>query len=372
MPTPLAVRSIPRAQHLHFVATQPSASFLQCPSWGEVKDEWRSESLGWFDGDALVGAGLALYRPIPKLARYLAYVPEGPLIDWAAEDLGAWLAPMIAHMRGRGAFGVKMGPPVETRRWGAATIKAAISDGSAQRLSDMTPDATSPYAGRAADQLKALGWRPPGEGVGFSAGQPRHVFQVALAGRTEEELLAGFNQLWRRNVKKADKAGVEIRVGGYDDLADFHRLYVVTAARDGFTPRPLSYFQRMWSALTAEDPERLRLYLAHHEDDLVAATTMVRVGTHAWYSYGASSSEKRDVRGSNAVQWRMMRDARAAGADVYDLRGISDTVDGDDPLFGLLQFKLGTGGSAVEYLGEWDLPLNRLLFKAYETYMARR
>jgi lipid II:glycine glycyltransferase (peptidoglycan interpeptide bridge formation enzyme) len=122
----------------------------------------------------------------------------------------------------------------------------------------------------------------------------------------------------------------------------------------------------------AEDPDRLRLYLARHEGDLVAATTMVRVGEHAWYSYGASSTEKRDVRGSNAIQWRMMRDAAAAGATVYDLRGITDTLDPDDPHFGLIQFKLGTGGDAVEYAGEWDLPLNRLLYKAFDLYMSRR
>ena len=45
----------------------------------------------------------------------------------------------------------------------------------------------------------------------------------------------------------------------------------------------------------------------------MAATIMVRVGAHAWYSYGASSTEKRDVRGSNAVQWAMIRAAIAAG-----------------------------------------------------------
>ena len=111
--------------------------------------------------------------------------------------------------------------------------------------------------------------------------------------------------------------------------------------------------------MRAEDPDRIPLCLAHHEGDLVAATIAVRVGSHAWYSYGASSTEKRDVRGSNAVQWAMIRDALAAGAEVYDLRGITDTLDADDPHVGLIQFKVGTGGEAVEYAGEWDLPLDR-------------
>jgi lipid II:glycine glycyltransferase (peptidoglycan interpeptide bridge formation enzyme) len=128
----------------------------------------------------------------------------------------------------------------------------------------------------------------------------------------------------------------------------------------------------MFTALRSEDPDRIRLYLARHADDLVAATTWVRVGTHAWYSYGASSTAKREVRGSNAIQWQMITDALDAKADVYDLRGITDTVDAADPHIGLVQFKVGTGGEVVEYLGEWDLPLNRLLYKAFDVYMSRR
>ena len=104
----------------------------------------------------------------------------------------------------------------------------------------------------------------------------------------------------------------------------------------------------------------------------MASTIWIRVGTHTWYSYGASTTHKREVRGSNAIQWQMIHDSLAAGADVYDLRGITDTLDSDDPHLGLIQFKVGTGGEAVEYAGEWDLPLNRLVYKAFDVYMRRR
>ena len=68
----------------------------------------------------------------------------------------------------------------------------------------------------------------------------------------------------------------------------------------------------------------------------------------------------------------MIRDSMAAGAHVYDLRGITATLDADDDHVGLIQFKVGTGGEAVEYAGEWDLPLNRAIYKAFELYMKRR
>ncbi|CAN5203659.1 peptidoglycan bridge formation peptidyltransferase VanK-Sc [soil metagenome] len=378
----LTVRVISESDHLGFVDRQRSASFLQTPAWGAVKGEWRRESLGWFEGETLVGAALVLYRQLPKLKRSLAYLPEGPVIDWAADDLGAWLAPLTTHLKGQGAFGVRMGPPVVTRRWDAAAIKAGIADDAVRRLDDMAPTVRDPAGARVVSELHRLGWRPQATEGGFSAGQPQYVFQIPLrdadgTALTEDDVLKGMNQQWRRNIKKAAKEGVEVTAsdstaGSSADLKAFHDLYVHTAERDHFTPRPLAYFETMVAALGAESPDRLKLWFARHEGELVAATIAIRVGAHAWYSYGASSTEKRDVRGSNAVQWAMISDALAAGADVYDLRGITDTLDADDPHAGLIQFKVGTGGEAVEYAGEWDLPVNRVLYRAFDVYMKRR
>ena len=85
-----------------------------------------------------------LLRPLPKLQRYLAYLPEGPVIDWAAADLEQWLEPMLAYLKRRGAFSVKMGPPVVARRWSADAVKAAISDPRAGRLRDVEATAGPP------------------------------------------------------------------------------------------------------------------------------------------------------------------------------------------------------------------------------------
>jgi lipid II:glycine glycyltransferase (peptidoglycan interpeptide bridge formation enzyme) len=376
-PTPLTVRAITTDEHAAYVAAQPSASFLQTPGWAQVKPEWRAESLGWYDGDTLCGAALVLYRQLPKVRRYLAYLPEGPVIDWATDDLDSWLAPLTRHLSRQGAFGVRMGPPVVTRRWSAAQVKEGIADEGVHRLSDVPPLERSRTGASVVAQLHELGWRPQAVEGGFAAGQPQYNFVIPLTHddgtpRTEDEVLAGMNQLWRRNIKKAAKQGVVVERGSREDLKAFHDLYVHTAERDGFTPRGLRYFETMYDALSAEADGRISLWAARHEGDLVASTIAIRVGTHAWYSYGASSTEKREVRGSNAVQWAMVQDAMAAGAEVYDLRGITDTLDADDPHVGLIQFKVGTGGEAVEYVGEWDLPLNRPLYKAFDLYMRRR
>ncbi len=372
------VRPITPTEHREHLATLPSASFLQTPGWAQVKSEWRSESIGWFDDSGKqVGVALVLYRKLPKLNRYLAYLPEGPVIDWSSDDLGDWLTPIVQHLKKQGAFAVRIGPPVVTRRWTTAQVKDGIADPDVRLLSQIAPAERTAAGARVVAQLHELGWKHQGVEGGFAAGQPQFVFQIPLRATdgtqlSEDAVLKGMNQLWRRNIKKAAKEGVEVTRGTRADLASFHELYVHTAQRDHFTPRPLRYFETMYDALQADSDERFTLWLARHDGDLVASTIAIRVGEHAWYSYGASSTEKREVRGSNAIQWAMIRDAIAAGAAVYDLRGITETLDADDPHVGLIQFKVGTGGEAVEYAGEWDLPVNRALYKAFQVYLARR
>jgi vancomycin resistance protein VanK len=368
---------------LAFVRAQRTVSFLQTPAWGRVKTEWRGESLGWFDGPRLVGAGLVLHRPVPRLDRFtLAYLPEGPVIDWT-DDIDTWLVPLAAHLKAQGAFAIRIGPPVCTDIWGAAQVKEGMADPGVQRLTELPSGWTDPVGARVTARLRDSGWLPQSPQDGFGVGHPQFRYEIPLVGRSEDDLLRGMNQLWRRNIKKSLKEGVEVRVGEVSfgkglgegvgvDLKAFHDLYVHTAERDRFTPRPLRYFETMFAALSTEDPARIRLYLAHHQGDLVAAAILVRVGAHAWYSYGASSTEKRDVRGSNACQWAMIRDCLAAGCDVYDLRGITPTLDADDPHVGLIQFKVGTGGQAVRYVGEWDLPLRPMVYRAFDLYMRRR
>jgi lipid II:glycine glycyltransferase (peptidoglycan interpeptide bridge formation enzyme) len=372
----VAVRTITPEEHLAHLRRLPAASFLQTPAWGRLKNDWRAESIGWYAVDApdrLVGSALVLYRQLPRLKRYLAYLPEGPVLDWDdPEMVEPALSVLRSHLAKAGAFAIRLGPPVPTRRWSAETVKEAIASDSVTSLTQVPADADEGTGLRLAAQLERLGYRHLAATDGFAAGQPQFVFQIPLAGRSEADLLAGMNQLWRRNIKKADKAGVVVTLGGVADLPAFHGVYLETATRDHFTPRPLFYFQRMFTELLAEDPDRLRLYLAHHEGDLVAATIWVRVGGHAWYSYGASTSARREVQGSTALQWRMLRDSLATGATVYDLRGITDTVASDDPHLGLIRFKVGTGGEAVEYVGEWDLPLNKALYAVFDWAMRRR
>ncbi|NEC85201.1 peptidoglycan bridge formation glycyltransferase FemA/FemB family protein [Streptomyces sp. SID12501] len=382
--TSLYVREITREEHLAHLRQHPDASHLQIPEWGGVKPDWLPESIGWFEGeaanqavgDAMVAAALVLYRPLPGTRRYLAYLPDGPAIDWRTPRLERWLDPLVAHLERIGAFSVRIGPPLVVRHWDPATVTAGLADPGVRHLRELPAGGIDGHALDAGERLRRLGWRPCEEddGSGFGLGQPRYGCRIPLSGRSEDDLRAALAPHWEQALHTSELADVQVSWVSDADLPEFHRLYTATAAHDGFKARPLDYFRRMWQALNAEDDDRLRLYVAEYEGEVLSGALMINVGSRAWHSYPASGRRGRQLRPSSALLWRMLCDALSSGVETYDLRSITPALT-EDRLLGRLHFKTGAGGQAVEYLGEWELPVGsqgKLLQRALRVYLGRR
>lgn len=374
----LTVRPITRDEHLAFVEKQSETeapgkvSFLQAPSWADVKIGWRAEYLGWFEGPLQVGAGLVLGRRFPGSRRFFAYVPDGPLLALSRPDLDEQIRLLLECLKDIGAFAVRMGPPLEARRWSAATLKSAVGPG--RRVGDVDADHADALGAQISSILTDAGWRRCAE---TGDAQPRLLFTVPMAERDSDDLWQGLNQGWRRHIRRATAEGVTVSIGGRDDIPVFYDLVRATEERNGFRlGRTLAYYQRQYDALNAERPDRMRLYLARHGDDILAAHNLVILGRRVWYLAGGSSMHERKTGASHALQWRMISDAHELGAAVYDMRGVPGTLDPADREFGLMRWKLGTGGDLVETVGEWEIGLpglaNRALYRSLRSYLSHR
>lgn len=193
---------------------------------------------------------------------------------------------MVEHLRREDPFMVRIGPPVVVRHWTAEALRKSITAGNAARLRDVPATVEDPRTLDLAASLRAAGWRSDRSEDGLGRIQPRHRVQVPPAGRTLDQVFAGCGKTgWQRNIRKAERSGVEVSLGSDEDLRIFHQLCIQTAERKRFTQRPLKYFQ--WMA---------------------TASITVTVGEHVWCAYTASAEQKRDVRPSNAIQWRMLSD----------------------------------------------------------------
>ena len=192
--------------------------------------------------------------------------------------------------------------------------------------------------------------------------QPRYVFRLDIKGKTEEEVMAGFKQKWRYNIRLAGKKGVTVKTGTKEDLKDFHRIMIETGKRDGFIIRPLEYFEKMYDELG----EHMKVLMAYYEGKPISGVIPIFYGNKTWYLYGASSNEHRNLMPNYLLQWEMIKMAIARGDDIYDFRGVSGIVDENHPQYGLYRFKQGFGATFTEFIGEVYIPFKPITYKLYK------
>jgi lipid II:glycine glycyltransferase (peptidoglycan interpeptide bridge formation enzyme) len=185
--------------------------------------------------------------------------------------------------------------------------------------------------------------------------------------QTEEELLLGMKPKTRYNVRLALKKGVEVRQGRVEDLSEWYKLYRETAERDRIAIHPYAYYRTLFdlSLSYGGDSPQLSLFLAFYEGTLVGGIIAALFKDEAFYLYGASSNQHRNVMASYLLQWEAIKWAKQGGATQYDLFGIPPTEDPAHPMGGLYRFKTGFGGRILHRWGSWDYPLHGIPYKIY-------
>lgn len=336
--SPPASSRTTEAEWQAFVASHPRGHLLQTGRWAELKCAfgWQAEkvilrAVPSPDAPILGGASI-LYRRLPW-GQPLAYVPRGPVVNWEAADQVRAVLTMAR----------------------AAAVKRHAA------LLKIEPEHVDEPA--VASVLQSLGFRPSPQRI-----QPLSTIHIDLTG-DEDAILARMKPKWRYNIRLAERKGVTVRVGTAADLPQIQRLLAITSQRDGFGVHSPAYYARATELFM---PDGLGVWLvAEHEGRLLAAIAVFALGRMAWYMWGASADEGRNLMPNHALQWAAIRWARERGCTVYDLWGIPDEV-GADPaayaepeswgeggLWGVYRFKQGFGGRVVRYVGAWDLPLSR-------------
>jgi lipid II:glycine glycyltransferase (peptidoglycan interpeptide bridge formation enzyme) len=331
------------------LAALPATHALQSWAWGDFKSRWgwTAERLLWPAEGRPVAAAQILARPLPRTPWRFLYVSKGPVLDYADTKLAFQvLSDLEDYARQANALFIKIDPDAP-RQYGEP--EAACP-----------PD---PVGQGTLAVLERRGWQFSPEQIQF-----RNTVVVDISGDLDE-LLAGMKSKWRYNIRLAERKGVLVRSGAEADLAEFYRMYAETAARDGFLIRPAAYYQDVWRQFLAVG--QAELLLASVEGEAVAGLILFVFGRRAWYMYGASSGQHRQLMPNHLLQWQAMGRARARGCTVYDLWGAPDVFDESDPLWGVYRFKQGFGGQVVQGLGAFDYPVRPGLYWAFTKALPR-
>ncbi len=328
-----------------FVAESPAGHILQSSQWGQLKKRfgWQVARLAIEiedEGQWQAGAQV-LFRPLGPWT--VAYAPKGPITDWANEELTQALLEALHRLcRQRRAILLKIEP-------------------------DLAEDAAL------ARRLTDLGFRASPQTI-----QPPCTILVDLT-PDPDEILARMKSKTRYNIRLAGRKGVTVREGTAEDLAGFYRLMRTTAERNDFGIHSRSYYETAHHLFV---PQGLaRLFLATFEGQVLAGIMAFAFDQRAWYMYGASSDEHRDLMPNYLLQWEAIQWAKERGCRTYDLWGIPDedeeTLEEEftkrsDGLWGVYRFKRGFGGQVVHYLGAYDYVYSPALYWLYNKLVTWR
>jgi CelD/BcsL family acetyltransferase involved in cellulose biosynthesis len=156
-----------------------------------------------------------------------------------------------------------------------------------------------------------------------------------------EALERGFTSATRRNVRKARREGVTVRVAtSEEDLTrTYFGLHLQTRRRLGVPVQPRRFFRAVWRHMIA--PGHGRLLLASLDGVDVAGIVLLHAGRTVVYKYGASNAGALHARPNNALFDEAIRWSAQAGFEHFDF-GRSDFADQ-----GLRSFKQGWGAEEL-------------------------
>ena len=310
------------------VAANPDGgSALQTKAWGDFKARW-----GW------------------EPRRYI-YELDGRLV--AAQ----WL---VRHAFGQGdVWYCPKGPGVVTEKdylqVVAQTSKFGLPGVLARFESEVLDDAASSAKLAGAGLVRAN--RDPGS--------KSTIFIDLREG--EEAVLASFNQSSRRNIRRAQAGGVTVDPVDPTEanLDIMFELMRETEARAHYGLRPKAYFKDYWSSQIGAG--EAQLFLARHEGEVLAGLFCTYLGKRAWYKDGGSFDMKRELAASYLMQWEVMRWLMNRGIENYDMVGSPnrDEIDKPNARAGLYEFKRKFNPEITEFIGAWDLPLNKAKYRLW-------
>jgi hypothetical protein len=171
--------------------------------------------------------------------------------------------------------------------------------------------------------------------------------------KDEQQLLEDMHPKCRYNIRLAAKRGVRVREDvSQAAIQSFYKIMLEAGDRDNFFVEPLSFFQDLLDVLPQS---MVRLFLAEHEDHVLATILMIQFGGKATYLYGGTSNEKRNLMAGYAVQWHAIQAARAAGCSTYDFYGYVAPGCLNHPYASFSRFKQQFGGQPERSIGAMDL-----------------
>ena len=309
-----------------FVAARKEANFLQ--SWDfyefhKMRGKKVVRKLFYRDGK-IVGAYAGVVETARR-GRYLA-IAGGPLYDLKDKDLGA---EVFADIRAEGIKNecvfVRVRPQWPVSRESLSTL----------------------------------------ESFGFKKA-PMYL-SVEYAGvldltRSQEEILAGASQGFRRKLRKAEKNNITIEASSTTQaIEDFCKLEKLHAERQKYVAFSSDFLTKQFEAFNRGG--EVLIYTARKDGEILAQNFMIFYGAEASYHYGVSSELGTKYSAAPLLHLAAMDEARKRGCIRYNLWGIVGPEETKHRFYGVSEFKRSFGCEELKYTPAHDLVLKPIKYR---------
>jgi hypothetical protein len=167
-----------------------------------------------------------------------------------------------------------------------------------------------------------------------------------------EDLRAGMKPHWKRELKAAERCGLEFADGSDEaQFKTFIDIYREMVSRKHFVePNDINKFRMIQAQLP--EPLKMKVLLCRSSENVCAGVICSSIGKRAMYLFGATSNAGMKRRGSYFLQWKLIEQLKKDGITVYDLNGINPERNP-----GTYKFKNDLGGANgrdAYFLGRFD------------------
>ncbi len=180
--------------------------------------------------------------------------------------------------------------------------------------------------------------------------------------KSEEEILAGASQGFRRKLRKAEKAEIEIAANTEKwSIDEFCKLEKKHAERQKYVAFSESFLRKQFEAFSEND--EVLIYTAKKDGEVLAQNFMIFYGPEASYHYGVSSELGTKYSAAPLLHMAAMNEARKRGCIRYNLWGIVGLEEKSHRFYGVSEFKRSFGCEELKYTPAHDMILNPVKYQ---------
>jgi lipid II:glycine glycyltransferase (peptidoglycan interpeptide bridge formation enzyme) len=174
---------------------------------------------------------------------------------------------------------------------------------------------------------------------------------------SEDEVMKSFSGKTRYNIRVAQRNGVTVKEDNSDKAFDrYLELTRETVNRQGFYAHTEKYHRLMWKIL--KKAEIAHLLAANYQGEIITTWILFAWKDFLYYPYGASTEKNKNVMANNLMMWEAIKFGKKLGLTTFDLWGREEGK-------GFTKFKEGYNPKVIEFLGTWDLVINKPLYSIY-------